>query len=80
MPSLQVRDLPDDLYAQLNYLAQKEHRSLTQETIVLLRESISSRLSNKNRRKDLLDSFGGILMKSSDAISPVDLLREDRDR
>jgi len=35
MPTLQVRDLPEDIYIQLNDLAEKEHRSLTQEAIVL---------------------------------------------
>lgn len=37
MPTLQVRDLPEDIYVQLHYLAEKEHRSLAQETIVLLK-------------------------------------------
>jgi len=30
MPILQVRDLPEDVYVQLNYLAEKEHRSMAQ--------------------------------------------------
>jgi len=43
MPTLQVRDLPTELYNQLDYLAEKEHRSLTQQTIVLLKEGIEVR-------------------------------------
>jgi hypothetical protein len=31
MPTLQVRDLPEEIYVQINYLAQKEHRSLSQK-------------------------------------------------
>ena len=30
MPSLQIRDLPDDVYQALAFRAQQEHRSLAQ--------------------------------------------------
>lgn len=80
MPSLQVRDLPEEVYQQLNYLADKDHRSLTQETIVLLKESIESRMSNVERRKKVLESFSGLGLKDMDLPDPVELLRDDRDR
>jgi plasmid stability protein len=80
MPSLQVRDLPEEVYSQLSYLAGKDHRSLAQETIVLLKESISARMENQARRKQLIESFDGLGIDASDFPSPVDLIREDRDR
>jgi len=80
MPSLQVRDLPQEVYIQLNYLAGKDHRSLAQETIVLLKESINARMENKERRKQLLESFTGLGIDTGDFPSPADLIREDRDR
>jgi len=80
MPSLQVRDLPNEIYSQLNYLAVKDHRSLAQETIVLLKESINARMANQARRKQLLESFNGLGIDASDFPSPADLIREDRDR
>lgn len=79
MPTLQVRDLPTEIYHQLNYLAEKEHRSLAQQTIVLLKEGIEKRLDNKNRRKELLASFEGIGVDSTLVPSPESLIREDRD-
>ena len=79
MPTLQVRDLPTEIYNQLNYLAEKEHRSLAQQTIVLLKEGIEKRLENKNRRKHLIATFEGIGVDSSKVPSPEALVREDRD-
>jgi len=79
MPTLQVRDLPEDVYTQLHYLAEKEHRSLAQETIILLKEGMISRLGNKERRKRLIE----IIKKTNidnDLPDPVQLVREDRDR
>ncbi len=80
MPSLQVRELPDEIYQQLNYLASKDHRSLAQETIVLLRESIEARMSNQERRKHLLENYKGIKIDTSRLPEPEELIREDRDR
>ena len=80
MPALQVREFPDDLYAQISYLARREHRSLAQETVVLLKESIASRLGNRERRNRLLlsDELTGI--DGSKLPDPVELVREDRER
>ena len=47
MPTLQVRNLPEDVYIQLNYLAEREHRNLAQEAIVLLKEGMDTKLGNK---------------------------------
>ena len=80
MPTLQVRDLPEDIYTQLNYLADKEHRSLAQETIVLLKAGMDSKLGNKERRKKLLDKIKLLNIDGSKFPDPVILIREDRDR
>lgn len=40
MPALQVRDLPQDLYDKLKYRAEREHRSLAQQTIVAIEEHL----------------------------------------
>jgi antitoxin FitA len=80
VPTLQVRDLPEDVYTQLNYLADKEHRSLAQETIVLLKEGMVSKLGNRERRKKLLDKMNQLNIDGTKFPDPVVLIREDRDR
>jgi hypothetical protein len=80
MPTLQVRDLPDEVYNQISYLAEKEHRSLTQETIVLLKEGITRRIGNKERRRELLDRISDLSLDGSKYPDPVELIREDRER
>ncbi len=79
MPTLQVRDLPQELYNKLSYLAEKEHRSLAQQTIVLLKEGVENRLDNQSRRKKLLESFTGLGIDTTGLPSPADMIREDRD-
>ena len=80
MPTLQVRDLPDEVYSQLSYLAEKEHRSLSQETIVILKEGIVTKMGNKERRIKLLDGETGINIDGKNLPDPAILIREDRDR
>ena len=80
MPTLQVRDLPDEIYTQLSYLAEKEHRSLAQETVILLKESINSRIGNKERRKRALEKMTSLGIDGSKLPDPVICVREDRER
>ncbi len=80
MPTLQVRDLPEDIYTQINYLAEKEHRSLAQETIVLLKEGITKKLKNKERRRKILEEISNLDIDGNKYPDPVELLREDRER
>ena len=40
MPALQVRDLSQDLYDKLKERAEREHRSLAQETIVAIERHV----------------------------------------
>ncbi|MBN1525827.1 MAG: Arc family DNA-binding protein [Spirochaetales bacterium] len=79
MPTLQVRDLPQELYNKIAYIAEKEHRSLAQETIVLLKEGLEKRLDNKNRRAKIIKSFTGLGIDTSGLPSPEEIIREDRD-
>ena len=80
MPSLQVRDLPEELYRQLTYLAARDHRSLAQEAVHLLEQGIRIRLDGRTRRRILLESYKGPGVDTSDWPDPADLIREDRDR
>jgi plasmid stability protein len=80
MPSLQIRDLPDDLYQALALRAAREHRSLAQQAIVELRR-IPALLAADHRREVLAR------LRAADqaparplAPSPEELVREDRER
>jgi hypothetical protein len=42
MPALQVRDFPADLYEGLKVRAKRENRSLSQQTIVAVREHLAA--------------------------------------
>ena len=82
MPSLQVRELPDNIYHLLQQKAKAEHRSLAQEAIATLAKGLQSPLSPRKRRRELLKKI--IAEPEVDEsilhIDPVELLREDRDR
>jgi plasmid stability protein len=80
MPTLQVRNLPKDVYEQLSCLAEREHRSLTQETIVLLKEGIETRLENQERRRTLMEKKNPFSIDSRNLPDPVTLIRKDRIR
>ncbi|MDR2587674.1 MAG: hypothetical protein LBC23_05385 [Coriobacteriales bacterium] len=40
MPALQVREFPGDLYEELRSRARREHRSVSQQTIVAVQEHL----------------------------------------
>lgn len=42
MPALQVREFPEELYAQLKEAARKQHRSVTQQVIVFIEKGLSA--------------------------------------
>jgi hypothetical protein len=80
MPTLQVRDLPEDIYIKLNMIANEENRSLAQQTIVLLKESLGLHINNKLRRKALLEKLNEKKYPENSEIDQVELVREDRER
>ena len=80
MPTLQVRDLPEDIYVKLNMLANEENRSIAQQTIVLLREGLGLHKNNKLRRKALLEKLTEEKYPDTKEIDVIQLIREDRER
>ena len=80
MPILQVRDVPAEVYRQLSYLAEKEHRSLTQEAIVILKEGIGAKMGDKARRLKALEDLKALAIDGAGLPDPVVLVREDRER
>lgn len=81
MPTLQVRELPEDVYRRLQTLAESENRSLAQETIVLLRKALKMESTNRQRRKEIIDSLNLVdALNTKDFPSPEKLIREDRDQ
>ncbi|MCG8481058.1 MAG: hypothetical protein MI724_18335 [Spirochaetales bacterium] len=79
MPTLQVRELPDDVYRGLHDLAERDHRSLAQETVVLLRGAIAGERTPRSRRRSILDALPEI-DNAENLPSPEELVREDRER
>jgi antitoxin FitA len=72
MPTLQVKDVPEELYTQLTYLAEKDHRSLTQETIILLKESNEAKLGNKKRKEKLREKIRSLEIDGTKLPNQVD--------
>ena len=80
MPTLQDRDLPEDIYVKLSLLANEENRSIAQQTIVLLREGLGLHKNNKLQRKALLEKLEEKKYPDTKQIDVIRLIREDRDR
>ena len=81
MPSLQIRDVPEDVYEALAFRAQAEHRSLAQQAIVELRKI--PELTARERRLELLTRLRTRMeTEPSPRLPrpPEDLIREDRER
>jgi hypothetical protein len=84
MPLLQVRDFPADLYEVLKDTAKRDNRSVAQETIVLLRDSLDPKQEGIEKRKRVFAKLDEIhrqySVDTSKMLDPVQLIREDRDR
>lgn len=81
MRSLQIRDLPEDVYEALAYRAEVEHRSLAQQAIVELRR-IPELTARERRLKVLEEIEREIALEGTQQLDPApeDLIREDRER
>lgn len=78
---LQIRDLPDDLYAGLRHAAERDHRSIAQQAIVELRKAQAVDTSARHAaltRIRAAQSAPGRLRKRAPA--PEKLVRADRER
>ena len=78
---LQVRDCPDDLYADLADSARRENRSISQHTLYILKKELGSADLKKKRR---CRALGRVLQMQFAAPpgcpAPEEWIREDRDR
>jgi len=82
MPTLYVRDFPDDLHCRVKERAASNRRSLSAEVVVLVDEALkhtqaAARSAEALRRIARRRRNSGVPAGSLDSLS---LLREDRDR
>jgi antitoxin FitA len=76
MPSLQIREMPDELYEALSRRAQQERRSLAQQAVADL-----MRLAELEARDRRIETVERLRRRRSPGVSdPVRLVREDRER
>ena len=81
MPTLQIRDLPEDIYERLAEQARREHRSLAQQATALLERGLGDPGRARVRRKALLERIAGSERSLPGGIpTPEELLGEDRNR
>jgi plasmid stability protein len=81
MPTLYVRDVPSELYERLRREAASARRSLSAETIELLRRSLSrgSGISLEQLLQNA-DRIRGEHALPAGSPTAAELIREDRDR
>jgi len=77
MPALHVRNIPDDLYEALMARAEAEGRSLSAQTVAILKRALADQLVDRAgvARRIARRRSAGVMTRSA-----KDLVREDRDR
>ena len=81
MALLQVRDCPDDIYQKISRVARREKRTIAQQIIVLLENSLGQETSNRERRMKVLERIvSREVPKNAQELDAAALVREDRDR
>lgn len=82
MATLHVRNIPDDVYSQIQTLAQTRNRSLSAEVLVLLQNALQQEQIRQKQAK-LLETVRRrryTYPKNKRVPDSVKLLREDRSR
>jgi hypothetical protein len=81
MPLLQVRNIPSDIYEQIKFEAKCQHRTIAQQTIVLIKDGLEKEVSNKERRLKALErSRNRFVPEEAKDFDVVKAIREDRNR
>lgn len=82
MPTLQIRNLPEDLHRELAESARREGRSLTQEAVVVLRRGLEQLAEDpRERRRRLFKEWAARPIEiKGEMIPPEVIIREDRER
>ena len=81
MPLLQVRDFPADIYEEISFEAKRQNRTIAQQTIVLIKKGLGEEISNKERRRRLLEKIKNRdIPEEVKAVDVVKWIREDRNR
>ncbi len=79
MPTLQVRDLPEEIYEALKRAARAEHRSLTQQAIIALAKGLRLDIDHRDRRNKLLSEWEQSPLHTPKDIDVTSWVRTDRD-
>jgi len=54
MPALTIKNIPDELYHELKYVAKQHHRSINSEVIICLKRSLlPKKVSPEDRLSDI---------------------------
>lgn len=80
MNTLHVRSVPDDLYQQLQQLAQTRNRSLSAQVITMLSQAVEDEKRRQKQEKVLASIRRRRFTPPEKSPSSEYLLREDRDR
>ena len=80
MPTLHVRNIPDELYAQLKRLASSESQSLSAEVVRLLSQAVEERERRSSQKRILSRLRRRRFVPRAGAPESLALLREDRGR
>ena len=81
MPLLQVRDFPKDIYDEISFEADRQKRTIAQQTIILIKKGLGEEISNKERRKLAVEQASARnVPENAKSIDYVKSIREDRER
>lgn len=82
MPTLYVRNFPEELYQRIRALAAQRHRSLGAEVVVLVERALGDEVV-RNRRSQVLKNIARrrrSYVAPPGAADSLSMLHEDRDR
>ena len=81
MPLLQVRDFPKDIYDEITFEAERQKRTIAQQSIILIKKGLGRKISNKERRRLAVErTFSRNIPESAKSMDYVKSIREDRER
>ena len=80
MPTLHVRNVPDNIYDRLRQRAQERNRSLSAEVVTLLDFALEESSNNQSQLLKGIRRRRFFVPANADAPDSTTLLRQDRER